>query len=522
MAVLGDEASPYLPTLLPALLAWATKPTDVEVGEGTEAEWNETRRNQTVCEANGLESMTVAIPGRGWTKVALNTTEIQEKGQAIRAIGTVVTSVSLESQFLRDLLDPFVQQLVPFPYSSDVRALAAQTLAAIFDALCELDDKGLVAAYLPKVSRVIAEQIRDEGTGDIENLYLMVDALSDTYYSVYSRPERDAILAHFSAKDGDEIVELCMNALKECVQRRSEISAALAGSDLGSEDERFEYEVMLEAEDKLLTPLVDSIGYTLKFFRQAFMRTFESLVVPALGQYLQNGNDIRARVSAVCLFDDCVEHCGPEAAAKYAPLLAPACMLGLDDATNGGDEDLKRASAYGIAQIARYGPHDTLLPYGQLLLERLGALASSPEEQEERPAVYENAISALASLVLFGPSPFRTIPQREAILHLFLEALPLREDPDEAQICHAGLCEMLEKGSLVPDARIVRIVGDLLACIQEGEDLASNDVCFRLTGVLYQAQHPQPLDGLLSPQAQSALSQALQEYSRYVSNVVTP
>jgi hypothetical protein len=36
----------------------------------------------------GTESMTVAVPGRGLTKVTINTTKIQEKAQAARGVSS--------------------------------------------------------------------------------------------------------------------------------------------------------------------------------------------------------------------------------------------------------------------------------------------------------------------------------------------------------------------------------------------------------------------------------------------------
>ena len=72
----------------------------------------------------------------------------------------------------------------------------------------------------------------------------------------------------------------------------------------------------LQEEQQLLTPLVDSIGYTLKFFGASFVPIFEKYVMPVLGPKMEDQSDVRATLLAVCLFDDVVEHCGP---ARHAP-----------------------------------------------------------------------------------------------------------------------------------------------------------------------------------------------------------
>jgi hypothetical protein len=106
----------------------------------------------------------------------------------------------------------------------------------------------------------------------------------------------------------------------------------------------------------LLTPLVDSIGYMLKCLGPRFTSIFEQYVVPVLGPYCLTTSpegsgsssstptyDVRARLSAICLFDDCVEYCEIDAATKFSPMLLQGILFGLNE-NNHDDMELKRAS----------------------------------------------------------------------------------------------------------------------------------------------------------------------------------
>jgi hypothetical protein len=87
-SVLAEDFLPYVDSVLPHLLRRAQAPPDVSIVEGDEAGLDSSKRNQDleIDEDEGTESMTVAVPGRGFTKVTINTTKIQEKAQATRAV----------------------------------------------------------------------------------------------------------------------------------------------------------------------------------------------------------------------------------------------------------------------------------------------------------------------------------------------------------------------------------------------------------------------------------------------------
>jgi hypothetical protein len=517
---------------------------------------------------DGTESMTVAVPGRGLTKVSINTTQIQEKTQAIRAIYEHAQSLAAAfGPYCQSFLDEFLL-LVSFQYSPEVRATSSQTCAAILEAAClagqEAGNMSMARTYFPLVARAIAKEIHNEtDCTEMEVLYALADSLSGVMYSAYSRrlDFGGAVVSSFTTADAKAVVEACMTSMRACLERRSIITSNLSqtaaqGEALPlSDDEKEEYMGQLLSEQALLTPLVDSVGWTIKTLGSAFLPVFEQFVAPILGPHLTNNNsssiDIRARLSAVCLWDDVVEHCGPDAAAKFSPQLVQGVLLGMVD---NDEDDLQRASIYGIAQMARYAPTSVLLPHASLILQNLMAILTGSNETENA-AILENSVSALASLVLIGPNPpFRNnhLVSTEAALNLFLKSLPLSIDYDEAKICHEGLCDLIQQHhpssisspspslshELAPwvshhGPELVRILGETLALVAvDEEDVATNTTCQRMAGILIRLQQ-QSSPGLmlqssfaaLRPEAQAAVQQAMEQYAYQFNNnnhVVTP
>jgi hypothetical protein len=274
-------------------------------------------------------------------------------------------------------------------------------------------------------------------------MFALADSLSDIFYFVYrtlDQPDGRRVLVSFDAAIAKCTVQCIMKAMVLCLARRTELIRTLEGDDgaLSGEDEKEEYIRALESEQEVLTPLVDTVGYTIKFLREKCLPVFESEVVPVLGPYLKAGSisDVRARYAAICLFDDCVEHCGSAAAAKYAPCLMEGAILGMDDTTNGQDTDLKQVSVYGIAQIARYAPSATVMPHAERLVSMLVDISNVPKDATDHIAIVENGVSALASLVLVGNAPLGKMDsaKKSSIMSIFLDQLPLSFDESEAKV----------------------------------------------------------------------------------------
>jgi len=228
-------------------------------------------------------------------------------------------------------------------------------------------------------------------------------------------------------------------------------------------------------------------------------------------------------MGAVCLFDDCVEHCGVAAAQTYAPMLLEGIREALDNTVmqNEGEVELKKAAVYGIAQIVRHAPTSLPPATGQDLLSKLYDIVKEVETVQkgdlEHVALVENAVSAMASLALFPGSPLcDSVPDKGALMNVFLRCLPLEEDFDEAKICHDGLCDLVEANLINVQSEyrtLLRIISRVLLLVSEGDDIGTGS---RLMSVINKIQ--QTVDGnsiqaafsVLEPNDAQALVAAMQ------------
>ncbi|GKZ00705.1 hypothetical protein MPSEU_001022500 [Mayamaea pseudoterrestris] len=532
-SVMKEKFAPFMGAVFSPLLLRATDTSgDVEISDGADTN---TEATDLYVDDDGKESITVTLPGRGLTNITINTSKIQEKAQAARAMYELASALGASfGPYAKACLDSFLV-LVGFKYSAEIRSTASQTLAAAFEAACASGEGHgweLPAEYFPVISKVLAQGINVDNATDMDETYAFAESTSQVFYSVYSRREdsHGELLSKFSIEEATFVTKLCVKALAACLQRRDKITAALSVGI--SEDEFEEYTGVLEKEGELLTPLTDAIGYMLKLHREKFLPTFQTKVVPVLGPYLRSSTDLQAKLAAVCLFDDCVEFCGGAAASTHGSALMEGVVTGLDDSTNGGNMELKRASIYGVAQVARYAPSSALLPHAQQVIPALLAIVSkTKDDYGDCPGVFENAVSALGSLALFGKAPLQKYIKQDLAISVLLANLPLREDFDEAEICSIGFCELVEKGTVPMDEEcdnILRIIGDTLASVNDGDDLASEATIIRFVGILFGLQQSVSSHvmnrafGKISGESQEAINASMNNYRHMFTNVVTP
>ena len=525
-----EQYAPFVDAVLPHLLNRLQEPADIEYSEGREADLVATRRGQQMESDDGLESMTLALPGKGLTKVTISITKMQEKAQAARAVYEHADALGAAfgpyAQTTLRILTP----LIGFQFSADVRSTVAQACGAVFNATClygqATGNMTLAQESLPALSQAICKQMFLEDTSDMEVVFALAESLSDILYFAYCQlsPVGCTIIAKFTVENGRESTTLLMQMMAACLERRSKLFRTLKGMEgvLSGEDEQRELTEALEKEQEVLTPLVDSVGYILKFLRERFVPTFDELVVPLLGAFLKGGSgpDTRARFAAVCLFDDVVEHCGSVAAHKYSALLAEGILAGIDDNKNGGDDDVKQVSLYGISQLARYGSTIFLESHAQRLIQTLLEIASTSKDGAENLVLIENSVSALAALLLFDRAPFRKMKDVDcdSVLSVVLSQLPLRQDEDEAKICHSSFCSMVKQGHvsiIIHTEDVLRIIGSTLEYVNDGEEIATPETQEGFAEILFQMQREVPTGRMqqayriLSSKAQHAVNVVL-------------
>ena len=383
-AVMGSKYVPFMPMVLPCLLKRAAEKIEVSITDD-----DCTGTQYTDDSDDGTEGYTVSIPGMGVKKVKINTIQLEEKAQSARAVYEHARALGVDfGPFVESSANAFLP-LVHCEYSGEVRSTSSQALSQIFKSACmfAIDDssnsvqKALPQNMLPALAKSLTKQLAKENDeDDIETRYAIADALSEVMYDGFTHKNaKGEHIARILASDAREIVSGLMALIQSCLSRRSTLLTEMT-LDLVDHDEIARCQEKAQAEADLLTHLVDSVGYQIKWLRDEFSPIFDAHMAGPLGQFLTAGTvDVRARFAAICLFDDCIEHCGSHAASAYSQALLQAVLEGTDDQLNSGDADLKQASVYGVAQIARHAPKSLSPEIGQKLLMRMYNIAKEAQ-----------------------------------------------------------------------------------------------------------------------------------------------
>jgi hypothetical protein len=377
--------------------------------------------------------------------VSLNTTQIQLKSQAARSVYEIASAMGVTfGPYTEPCLTSFIP-LVGFKYSMEVRSTTSQALAPIFSSACENAVTGEARARsLPQqvfapIVKSILQEIATAGTENdsediMDDLVAMADALSEILFAAYHhKADNKWCIAVLSPNDADEVTVKVIQLLQNTFMERQ----GFWSND--DNDEKMHIEACLSMSAQLIASLVDCIGYILKSNGVKFLKTFKDRIAPFLGPKLirsTGGNDKAAQHAAICLFDDCVEYCGPDAVAEYGKMLVPGIVEVLTTQRNSEDSDeLVAAAVYGVSQLARHAPANLLVSVIGIVPSLLEIAACYQVDSDN--ALSEGAISALASLLLFPSAPFKTFHTNvdsAKVLDVFLNAMPLRADETEAQV----------------------------------------------------------------------------------------
>ena len=530
--IVGSEFVNFLPAILPALLKQAKQKSDVEITDGTEKDLMASKMGEPQRDLlMGTESMTMELPGQGIKKLTINTTVMEEKSEAARAIYEHAAALGADFGPFAKVCSTTLLPLVGFKYSANVRSTAATALQPVFEAACTFA-KGdgnkqpnqhqinLPNQLLGPLVTAILKQLEQEKS-DTETLITLCESLSDITSSAFSflfNDEPGKHVAKLGLEDAHSLVSKVLAVISDCLDRRSKLVKGKMEPGI-DEDEYLEYDQSLIVEGELLTPCVDAIGYTLKSGIVGFEGIFECLLAPFFGKVLQSSHcaDIKARFVAICCFDDCVEYLGAAMAAKYAPALLPACVENFEEGINGGDLELKQAAVYGIAQIVRKTPGVISEAQAKYIIPRLVNIIRTAVSEEEL-MFKENAVSALASMCVFRKAPFANIAGGDLphLKKMVVSNFPLTEDQTEAHLCHEMFADMVEIGDKdvcsgeEGMANVLRIFAKVLKGVEDGDSLAGEGTCARFAGLLSKHQNQMMGGwGVLSYEEQMAVQKAM-------------
>ena len=264
-------------------------------------------------------------------------------------------------------------------------------------------------------------------------------------------------------------------------------------------DEDDEEEEDVDDHQSLLDSVTDLVVAIAKALGASFAPVFEAYFKPVL-KYCRPQNDDCDRSMSLGAMAEMVNAMDPAGSAKFIQQLLPVVTQGLAGQTC----DVRRNSAFCLGVMCLKHP-EAMSPHFQALLGAMQPLFAVEEEDATR----DNGCGAVARMILAAPG---SVPLA-AVLPVWLGALPVKEDFDEADIVVKALVMLLEAGDTTLSASLDHVAFVLLSavCIMEPRPLPDST---RQAAVAMVKKMPQAVQqsafGKLNPDAQALVRPALQ------------
>ena len=431
---LGKDFLPYMNVVLPPLLKAAAKKPGLTFEE-TEAE----NVGQASVDENGMQSFACRIRGAGALKININTHELQLMSTACHMLFEYADN-------LGTAFAPYVPQvaevllpLIEFPLLEAIRIAAICAVPKLLAAVAPDAKEGspghpmiaqtLLDAALPKLIDALA-------TPDQEMATVVAEVMSETFRICHESNAAFGVFGEGIAKALESLVK----SMKIKVEERIELRSTAA------QDEDFDQEALELIEEseemgnEFMTNLMDAIGYIIKSKKEAVVDAFEAIVHPFASALLRPEAPAALRATAICFYDDIVEHASP-AAHKFIPMAVPFMIEWCDDEF----DELAQAASYGLGVCAEFGGAAFASFCAQALPKLVNAIPGRALDDDGGSCAKDNAVSAAYKLCVHRSKECGVT--LEQLLPTWLTWLPLCGDFLEARIMHGILIDLLVRRS---------------------------------------------------------------------------
>ncbi|OQR84814.1 importin-like protein [Achlya hypogyna] len=500
-SVLKEDFVPYLPVLVPRLLAQALTPPDIVILDVHENELEDDDEDL----GEGIEQVVVDVRGQGKKKVQIQTSSLDEKLMGVNML--YQCAMDLQGAFV-----PYISEvlaallpLLRFEYMESVRLVSGFTLSKLVHAAVDgsepasdLPQSVFSQAFGPLLQALDDEKELECLAGLTEAVALMLQECKEAADAGYR--------VGVPVQDLPTVIDKLLAAAHASVKRRMAREYGSADADDAEED------ADEDEEDAILQNLVDAMGWCIKQHKAAVVPLFLGQLLPAITPYLAPSFPAVVRAHFICTLDDVLEHCGAD---PLLPTLLPHLWNGLEDS----HPNVIRASAYGAGVCAQFGgaAFDAhCVATLQRVWRCIQALEHDPVDTDQA-AARDNCVSAVGKFCQFRAG----LVDAPTLLRLWLQCLPLQSDALEAQVVHAELVAMVELRNMdllgtdyVHLGAVLQKFAAILALNmdEDAEPVLDEDTEERLAAVLQSLQTTVPGHivqaawGSLSPQEQQVFA----------------
>ncbi|GAB6024224.1 hypothetical protein CHUAL_008922 [Chamberlinius hualienensis] len=269
--------------------------------------------------------------------------------------------------------------------------------------------------------------------------------------AIDSEPESDVLCEHLNSmakcielmgkgslmeEHMGELIKILERQLTEHFTKADERQEKRKGEDY---DDVVEEALLNEDDDDvyILSKVSDVVHSLFATYKSTFFVYFDTLL-PLFVKLLEPGRSWSDHQWAICVFDDVIEHGGPECV-KYQEYFLPHMMSHIKNES----PEVRQAICYGWGVLGQFGG-ELFAGVCSEAIPCLVELINAPESRNfENINSTENAIAAVTKILKFNSSRVNV----DEVLPHWLTWFPVFQDEDEAPHVYDYLCDLIERNN---------------------------------------------------------------------------
>lgn len=422
--VLGTDFLPYLDAVMPPIIKAAKLKPDFTV-------IHDESEKAAFTENEGWEF----FPLRG-QQVGIKTSTLEEKNAAVSIL--VLYAQEMKAHFKIYAMEILREIALPglfFYYHDGVRSASAQLIPDLLNCikLAEHEGSDLLARAWNSVVGKLLDLMKSEPS---------IEMLGQVYQGFYESVEVVGS-AYLDSANLDAVITSTESQLNDFIRRSASRAADHKAGDVDLEqDEDVLYEI--ELDDDLLSEISKTFHVLFKLLHAQFLPQWSRLL-PIL-RIFSTSSESSCRQWSICVYDDVIEFCGPDAWPLKDHFIAPLAS-GLMDAS----AEVRQAAAYGIGCAAQHGGSYFAELVAQSLPSLFSVIAQPDARIEDNIYVTENACVSIAKICKFNSSQVQGLDE---VVLAWVKTMPVTHDEQDAPYAYRYLSELMDRyNSRLPFSR---------------------------------------------------------------------
>lgn len=423
----GQSFAKYLPLVMPPVMKAAALKPEVALLDQDELDQYENQEDWQVVNMGEQQ------------KLAIKTAGMEDKANAFQMLVSYLRELGGQ---LGDYLEEIVKLMVNhlrFYFHEVVRMYAAESLPLLLDSAKELKNEEAMMEMWKCLCPEILKTIETEPEADVkcEFFHAMASCIERCGKNCLTQEQTES-LCTILCQELD-------NHMRNASER--EETRASATEDY---DPEVEEDLLRETEEAIHTlEQLSNIFHSYVGTHKEESLHFVEQVIPRIDRLLNGGSTGKSwtdRQWGICMVDDIIEH-GGKLSIRYRDMFLQRLIHSLTD----DKPEIRQASAYGVGVMAQ----NAGMYYQDVCIQALPTLAGllqAPNAREaENCLATDNILSAVTKIL----KTYGDHIQVDQFLPIWLQALPVQEDDEEAVHIYEYLCDIHSKLFTSPDATTI-------------------------------------------------------------------